>query len=217
MGKVFESKNIRHEKLFDFGGTVKEYPLTSNLKCLACKRNFDTVPVHIPIKEDEKSKIRWSFDPFVQCSLVCAIEIIISRKKSKVAQVLGLLCKFAREHFGFGFEKITYVSITCVEGFCDKPLMTMEEYWNSCGVVTVLLKQPSCMFIDTWVEVQDSKQKEEQRKKEMDRLLNTKATPEQQSKFADTMRRMVDKYQGTGQSIEHSPIGKTLGIKENKK
>jgi hypothetical protein len=91
----------------------------------------------------------------------------------------------------------------------------MEQYYNCCGSVSAFIKQPSCMFIDTWVEEQDSGAREEQRKKEFERLLNTKATAEQQAVFKNTMQRFVSEHLGTNQSIENSPIGKKLGIKEN--
>lgn len=195
--------------------TPCEYPLKSNKKCLACKRRFDTVPVFEVTSYDEKSDKPWKLDPYAHCSLVCVVETVMGKRKANVAQRLGLLWRFTREFFGIEANSIQYVSIGCVEGFCDDPIMTEEEYYKCIGTISVMIRQPPFIFVDTWSEKTDAAN-EKQRQKEFEKLLNTKSTPEQQSSYKNTIKRIMNEQQNKNQSLENTIVGKTMGIKVNK-
>jgi hypothetical protein len=203
MSKHFTNNNILHKRIFGKSdGTPFQYPETSNLRC-HCRNKIESVPIFIPVRFDEKTSSIWFFDPIPHCSLSCAVDTIYTRRKAFASQCMGLLCRFAREYFGYKHKRITHIPITMVEGFCNNPVMTYEEYQNGIGTIRAIMKQANCLFVETFAETEDiatKESKEEQKKKDLEKMINTKPSEQQGKRFENMMEKTVDNFKNNTQA-----------------
>ena len=78
--RIYEINSIVYDKIPQTFTTVEEWPKKTNLKCWSCDRNFNTMPIFIPltlIQSDDPKKRCGAMDPLGNfCTWGCAAQYI---------------------------------------------------------------------------------------------------------------------------------------------
>lgn len=221
--KLYKRNHIQH--LFRFaddplkpcGKPYADYPRTSDKKCLYCHKKISKVGTGIPIfapyrYDKQRSVFILTRDPY--CSKPGHAKLsILFRARSNTAQQITLLGWFLREFLGFPIESITSVPLSARADFSYYGTMTEEQYEEAEQKVTVVVKEPPALFVETFLEQHDIQKKEEDRKKIFHKLHSIRATPQQQLNFKENTLRVVKEAQKSNSGIENSPIAKKMSIK----